>query len=428
MKFAGTTLVALKNINWMLLEKIVAMPISLLVSIVLARYLGTSVFGEYSYLTAIVSLVVPIATLGLNALLVKELLSDGARSERVMGTALLGRLFGCFICGALMLAYGSVWDNNHFSLILILACCQIFGAFTVFNFWFQANQQNKYVVQARLLALLIGTLIKAVIVYCDLGLDYLILGFGLDFLLVALCIFCQYRKAGGGIRLQPEMPYLHKLLSQSGWLIMSGIAAALNLKVDLIMLANLANNTEVGLYSVAARISEVWYFIPVTVTTAFFPILLKSKQKDPDEYQHKLQKLNDGLFALSMLVIIPVLLLSEFVIGFLFGASYKPAALMLNIHILGGVFIFMRALLSKWFITEGLLKFSLVTHGVGALINIIINWLLIPSMGGEGAAIASLISYAAASYFALFLSSKTRPMAVVMTKSMFLPLRYVLRK
>jgi Na+-driven multidrug efflux pump len=64
----------------------------------------------------------------------------------------------------------------------------------------------------------------------------------------------------------------------------------------------------------------------------------------------------------------------------------------------------MRALLSKWLIIEHLLKYSLVTQASGAILNVLLNFLLIPAYHGVGAAFATLISYAAASYFALFLS------------------------
>src|SRR5690606_36962254 len=73
---------------------------------------------------------------------------------------------------------------------------------------------------------------------------------------------------------------------------------------------------------------------------------------------------------------------------------------------------------------ENALMFSLITQGLGALFNIGLNFLLIPRHGAEGAAMATVISYAIASYGALLLHPKTRPVFFMMTRSLFSTFRY----
>ena len=80
----------------------------------------------------------------------------------------------------------------------------------------------------------------------------------------------------------------------------------------------------------------------------------------------------------------------------------------------------MRALFSKWIILEEVFIFSLITQGLGAVSNIILNYFFIESHGVTGAAVATLISYSIAGYFSLLLSSKTRALFVMMSKSMML--------
>jgi O-antigen/teichoic acid export membrane protein len=113
---------------------------------------------------------------------------------------------------------------------------------------------------------------------------------------------------------------------------------------------------------------------------------------------------------------------------FLYGCIYAAAGVILALHIWAGLFVFMRSLLSKWLLAEELDVFSLVTHGVGAVINVVLNYWLIPLYQGQGAAIATLVSYAFASYIVLFFHSSTWPMAKVMTKSLFFPSRILLTK
>jgi len=71
--------------------------------------------------------------------------------------------------------------------------------------------------------------------------------------------------------------------------------------------------------------------------------------------------------------------------------------------------------------------FSLITQGFGALANVGLNLLLIPHYAGYGAAIATLLSYAVASYFALFFYKKSRPVFWMMSYAMLAPVRYPFR-
>jgi O-antigen/teichoic acid export membrane protein len=71
-----------------------------------------------------------------------------------------------------------------------------------------------------------------------------------------------------------------------------------------------------------------------------------------------------------------------------------------------------------------MLRFSLLTHLAGAVVNVALNLLLIPTYGTIGAAVATVISYASAGWLALYLSARTRPMAHMMARALLLPLRW----
>jgi len=111
---------------------------------------------------------------------------------------------------------------------------------------------------------------------------------------------------------------------------------------------------------------------------------------------------------------------SWFFIPLLFGEAYQEAVFILNIQIFALLFVFMRALVSKWILVEDLYPYSLLSHGVGVILNITLNIVLIPSYGGIGAAIATLVSYIAASYMVFFFSKKTRLIAQLMTSAVAL--------
>ncbi|MEO1561060.1 MAG: flippase, partial [Cyanobacteria bacterium J06632_19] len=218
------------------------------------------------------------------------------------------------------------------------------------------------------------------------------------------------------------------LLSKSWPLILSSVGTIIYLKIDQIMLGEMIGKEAVGNYAVAAKISEIWYFIPTAVASSVFPSLLKSRENNIKAYKNKLQKLYDNLACLALLIALPITIVSTPVITMLYGEVFREAGLILSIHIWASVFIFMRAALSKWLIAEDLYVFSLVTHGLGAIVNALLNLFLIPNFGGIGAAIATLISYATASYFALFVHSRTVETARMMTLALIFPVRFLLKK
>lgn len=162
----------------------------------------------------------------------------------------------------------------------------------------------------------------------------------------------------------------------------------------------------VGVYSVAATMSEVWYFIPTAIVASLYPRLIELRKSDSGLYLKRLQQIFDVLFVVALIVAIAVNLFAPYIISLFFGEAYNDAAAILIIHIWAALFVFMRAALSKWILVEDLLVFSMITQGFGALVNVILNFYLIPFLGGQGAAIATLISYATASYFSLLVTPK----------------------
>ena len=207
-------------------------------------------------------------------------------------------------------------------------------------------------------------------------------------------------------------------LGQSFWVIY--------LKIDQFMLRWMLGLEEVGIYSVAASISETWYFIPTAIMISFFPKLIELSNKKNSLYKLRLQQLIDMVFIIALIIAILITLLADEIILFLFGDPFIQSANVLIIHIWASLFIFMRAVFSKWVLIENMLVFSVVTEGLGTISNILLNLWFIPSFGLTGAAFASLISYAIASYFSLLLHPRSRIVFIMMSKAMFSPFRYLI--
>ncbi|HCJ28762.1 MAG TPA: flippase, partial [Pseudomonas sp.] len=316
--------------------------------------------------------------------------------------------------------------GTEFWMLLIVASAIFFQTFDVVEYWFQSQVQAKYPAIAKSSAILLSAGLKLLLVFSGAGVVAFAFAHTAQFMMAALILAILYKgtTAVSVMSWKASFAKARELLSQ-GWILYVGsIFAVIYMKIDQVMLKWMVGAEEVGVYAVAAQLSEAWYFLPTAIVASFFPKLIKLHAADATRFNQRFQQLFDVLFILAIAVALLVTLVAGPLISLLFGTEYQNSASILTIHIWAGVFIFMRAAFSRWILIEGALMFSLVTQGLGALANIGLNALLIPHYGGEGAAMATLISYAIASYAALLVHKKTRPVFYMMTKSMFSPFRY----
>lgn len=142
----------LANTGWLFVDKILRMGVGLLVGVWVARYLGPEQFGLYNYALSFVALFSAFATLGLDGIVVRDIVRDPSYKNEILGTAFILKLLGGI--STLILAVGAVsllrpHDNLTRWLVGIIAAGTIFQAFDVIDFWFQSQVQSKYTVYAK---------------------------------------------------------------------------------------------------------------------------------------------------------------------------------------------------------------------------------------------------------------------------------------
>lgn len=422
----------LSNTSWLLGESALRMSINLAIGIWLARYLGPSDFGTYNYVLSLVSLFGPISALGLNGIVTRDIVRNPQKDKEILGSAFTLRLVASFISMAVVV--GSYWllrseDNLVKVLILILSVGNLFSALHIIDFWFQSKLLSKYVVLSRTATLLISSVAKVFLIAIKAPLITFVVVSATEIILLGINLAIAYHTRGGKIlEWRLNFSRAKTLLSQSWPLILSGFGAIINLKIDQIMLGELSTPATVGVYAVAVRLSEVWYFVPEAIASSIFPSLLKSKEQGIKIYKSRQQKLYDLLACCAMVIAIPTTFIGTPLLISLYGEAYRESGLILSIHIWASIFIFMRSALSKWLIAEDLFIFSFVTHSLGAIVNIILNLFLIPNYGGIGAATATVISYATSSYLALFVHKRTLASGQMMTLALIAPIRLLLKK
>jgi len=417
------------NTGWLFMLRMLRLVFAFFVGVWLARYLGPQRFGTLSYALAFVGLFAPVAHLGLSGPVVREIVNDPGRKEEILGTTFLLRFSGgifCFAAAAVAIMIIRPGDTLSRNLVTIIAFGLVFAAFESIDIWFQSQVQVKYAVYAKSAGLVLANLAKIYFIIAAASLVAFAWVSVLEIVAAAVGLLIVYRHRGYFISAwRFSLRRARSLLGISWPMILSGTLWMVYLRIDQVMLREMVSEEAVGIYSTAVRISEVWYFLPVIVSTSLFPELVKSKQVGEGVYRSAYQKVYDFLAWTSMPVVLALTFLAGPVIRLLYGDAFAAGGIILAILIWSSPFAFMRELYGKWLVSEELTKFFMLAHGSGAVINILLNLYLIPRFAGTGAAIATLVSYTVGGYLICFVHPKTRIAGIMMTKALIAPARWL---
>lgn len=403
------------------MEQVLRIVAALFVGIYVARYLGPEQFGVYSYAVAFVSLFASVAGLGLNGIVVRDLVNHPDHRDIYMGTAFWLKLTGAFF------AFGLVYiatlfagnDSSTNVYILIIASGMIFQSLEVIDFYFQSMVLSKYVSMCRLVQLTVSSALKLAFIFNQADLFWFVLISLIDQLTLAVSLaFAYWRQNIGSFFRWLDLNKAKTMLKNSWPLIFSSIAVTLYMRIDQIMIKEMLGEREVGLFSAAVRLSEAWYFIPVIVVSSVFPSIVKAKKYSEVLYRHRLQMLCTSLTWLAILLALPMTFLSDWLITLLYGTAYRDAGSVLSIHIWAAVFVFLGVSSGVFFTIENYTKKSLCRTTVGCVINVLLNYVLIPRYGINGAAVATVLSQLAANYLYDLFDKTTKELLVIKTKAL----------
>lgn len=411
-----STFSGIKNSALLITEKCILLGLSFFNSVLLARVGGPEVFGQYAYILSMAGLFLPLTIMGLNNIVTKYIVKNPNNAHYYLKSAIIIRLYGALLAIALGLLLVLIISNPNNTYILLLITLQSFSAFYVIEFFFLAKQQVSVLLKIRLIILLVLNSLKCIVILNGASLNLLVILQGLEYVLIGSSYLLTYVKGKHHhvIKRKTSSRSYIALAQKGKWLLFSGLAATIYLKIDQIMLANIIGINAVAYYAAAAKLSEVWYVFPVLIANAFTAQLSQLKFTNYLKYQNLLQQLIVVLTLSALILSITTYFIAPALISLIYTDEYSASATILSIHIFASIFIFQRAILSKWLIIEKLYKYSLISSVCGAITNIILNAVLIPQYGGVGAAWATVISYMVASYGFLFFHSKTKRYAQIL--------------
>lgn len=383
-----------KNASWLIASKIAQMLLGLVISMMSARYLGPANYGIINYAVSVMTFVSPFVTLGLNSTVVQELLSEPDNEGQILGTMLLTCTVTAIGGMAAAVAFALVFNAGQTETITVVALYSVIlitQAWEMLQYWFQAKLLSKYYAAVSLISYVIVSAYKIYLLATQKSVYWFAVSYALDYLLIAVLLLFCYRKEHG----QPlsfSFARLKTMFAKSRYYIISALMVTFCAQTDKIMINAMIDDAATGYYSAAAVCAGLASFVFSAVTDSFRPVILQYKQEGQAVFENSVKKLYSLVIYMSLAVSLGTTVLARPLIYLTYGAGYAPAIPMLRIAVWYTCFSYLGIVRNIWILAEGKQRYLWIVNLMGAVTNIVLNALLIPVMGGCGAALASVVT------------------------------------
>ena len=390
----------INNAKWIIVCKIIQSIMQLIIGMISARYLGPSNYGLISYAASIVAFALPIMKLGLDAVLVHELVESPEREGEIMGTSLLLNVFSGIlcICGVSLFSWITNMGEKETLIVCILYSISIFfAALEMMQYWFQYKLLSKYSSVIMLFAYFFVSAYKIFLLVLSKNVYWFAVSHSVEYGIIGILLILFYKK-NNGLKLSFSYMRAKKMLSKSKHYILAALMVVIIQNTDHIMLTELVGKSENGYYSAAITSASVAQFVFTAIIDSFRPLILSSKKKSDGEYDKNIVTLYSVIIYLSVAQSLVFTIFAPLIINILYGAEYVAAVPVLQILTWYRAFSFMGIIRNIWLLAEEKQRYLPLINLVGVLLNIIFNALVIPFFGACGAAFASLITQIAMNF------------------------------
>ncbi len=277
------------NTGWLLFNDIFGMVIALFVGVYVARYLGPANYGLLSYAGSFVVLFSAVLTLGLDNIVIRNLVRDERRRDELLGTTFALKIIGSILLLGILAVAVRFTTNDNFTnlLIFIIALATIFQSLNVIDFYFRSRVLSKYTVYAQTISMTSSAVIKLLLIYFGMGLTYFAAVMVVESVILAIGLIVIYTKQKRSIfNWRIKFDLAKRLLKDSWPLVLSSVAISIYMRIDQVMIKNMLGAEAVGNYAVAVKLSEVWYFIPMIITSSLFPAIINAKKVSEELYEN----------------------------------------------------------------------------------------------------------------------------------------------
>lgn len=414
------------NIAWLVGGHAFRMVLGLIVLGMVARYLGPDEFGILNYAIGLAVIFTSIATLGMEGIVIREMVRMPESVNTILGTSFVLRVAGSVLAVGAVSAAAVVAgaDPTTHPYIFLVSLAFLPQSFEVIDLWFQKNIQSKYTILARSAAVLMGAGFKIALVLWKASLTWFCIAYVMDFAFIAVALGWIYFSRGGRMQLWDfSLPVARHILRDSWPLIVSGVLIITYMRIEQILVMNVLGSRSAGIYYASAKIMEIWAIIPSFILTSVYPIQVEKRKHDPQAYRRQLQLIFDVMSGLGFVMAVAVFLLAPAIIWIVYGPEYRAAVPVLMVHAWSALIIFSGSVRGQYFLLENINIYHTWCAAVGIVLNVVLGLLFMRWIGTPGAAAAAVLSYWVSAYGTSYLFPRLRECAGLQSRAFLLPLR-----
>ncbi len=399
-----------KNTFWLTIGTTVNKLLNLFLLIYVARILGVTEYGKFSFALAFISFFVIFHDFGLPTLVTREYAKNEEEKDREEFYSIISLKILLSIATFVIILASSFFitvDPQIRSIILILTLFSIFNGFnSVFYAVFQARQKMEYQTWLEALQYLLISGFGIFVLFRFPSVENLSYGYLAAGLVSLIFVLVFFNKKIFNLRIYWQSSVWRKFLIMSWPLALTGLFGAVYNYIDSIMMGFWGMIAETGWYNAAYRIIFVTYIPMGLISGSFYPALSNFFKTSLE----KLQKIWDYQLELMILFALPLMVggivLAPRIIYSFYPLDFTPSILAFQILILSTGLLFLYRPFFDIMIAANQQKNTFWVTISGAVINILLNLILIPKYKLYGAAFATVIAYVVILLISVWLTSK----------------------
>lgn len=410
----------LKNASWIIVCRVAQSVLSMVVTILTARFLGPSNYGIINYAASIVAFFVPFMQVGLNFILVQAVIQNDDREGEVMGTALAMSLASGVLSVIGVFAFVMVANYNDPTTIIVCVLYSlllIFQALEHFQYWFQAKLLSKYTSITMLVAYFVVSAYKIYLLLTGKSVYWFAVSQALDYAIIAFALFAIFNKVSG-VKLSFSKEMAKKMFDKGKHYIFPTLMVTLYANIGKVMLTLMTDEAICGFYSAAVMCVGMATFVYNAIIESVRPVILEAKKKGDESYKKMLTALYSFIIYLALLESIFLTIFPKLIVNILYGADYAATIPLLRVLAWYLIFSYIGLVRNVWILAEEKEKHLWKINLGGAIVNLVLNFILIPILGAMGSAITALITQIFTNVIMGYLIKPIRENNTLMIKSL----------
>ncbi|MBQ3294892.1 MAG: flippase [Erysipelotrichaceae bacterium] len=409
------------NASWIMIGRVVQLGLTFVTTMLVARYLKPDNYGKLTYVYSYIQFFIPLCTAGMNDIVVKELADNKDANDTILGTMIGVRLFFSLISVICSILLVRLMNNGplYITIAVLQSFSLLFQCFDSIMYFYQSKMLSQRSGTAYALAYIFSSAFRIIGIVLKKDIRWFAFAMSLDFIMLAFFLLLAYFRDHNHFSFSFETA--KQLLKKSRYYIFSGILVVIYGKVtDIFLLGKMVDDTTVGYYGAVTTLCNAWPFILTAIIDSANPIIIDTYNSDKEMFYKRIRQLYAAVFYISVLAALGITLLSSFIIMLLYGQDYLPASVPMKIFAWSTAFSYIGVARTAWMQCKNKIKYETVISFFGAVINILLNYVLIKNFGIIGAASAAVLTQFLTNFIFLFVMEETRENASLILDAILL--------